>query len=184
MHEKTLFSLAAPLHDLQGLDGFIKWHKLFHWRCSCHSVCHVNGGLFWFLSAHQTLTFRPAVTDHVLTWPRGCWVSSNEFSLCLPSSLPLSLSLSTLSGPWTSFKSKIPFMGCHRHAYCCHWQPAPLLLPGWKKLVSAPTLAVKEMCVFAVCPSRKCVLLSLAVIDIMGWVVCVCVFMCASVCFL
>lgn len=46
---------------------------------------------------------------------------------------------------------------------------------GVKKLVSAPNLAVKEMCVFVVCLFTKCVLLSLAVIDIMGWVVCVCV---------
>lgn len=109
------------------------------------------------------MTWHPTVLDYVVTWPWGCWVSLNE--------------------------SLSPFLACLVHGHPSNRRslyrlPSPwLLLPlatntiavvGVKKLVSAPSLAVKEMCVFVVCLFTKSVLLSLAVIDIMGWVVCVC----------
>lgn len=117
------------------------------------------------------MTLHPAAINYILMWPWRCWVSLSEctqfFSPPIP---PLSVwSLDIL-------QIKDPFIGC---------LPLPwlLLLPatntaavvGVKKLVSAPTLAVKEMCVF-VFLYKVCVVVTGC--HWYHWTSSVCVFMC------
>lgn len=101
------------------------------------------------------MTLHPAVIDYFLTWPWGCWVSLNECTQPFSSSLSLpvwSLDILQIEDP---FIGRLP----------SPWLLLPLatntaVVVGVKKLVSAPTLAVKEMCVCSVFLYKVCVVVA------------------------
>lgn len=105
---------------------------------------------------YQTLTLHPAIIGHVLTWSCGfCALHPPFYTL---SSMDI-------------LQIEDPFMGCHLHGYCCHWQPSPLPSLRWKSCCW-PRLSLWKQCV-----SLQCAELSL--ISLCEW----CVFMCAAECF-
>lgn len=112
------------------------------------------------LFVQQTMTFHPTVDDYILMLPWGYWVFWNDSptQAALPCLVP---------GHHSNRRSlyRLP----------SPWLPLPLAtVVEVKKLVSAPSLTLKELCVFVVCLFTKCVSLLLAVINILRWVVSVC----------